>query len=472
MLTRTSANICGKALTIGWIAIGLAGCSGDSSDEGKADGSKAMDDDARPEELREFDASRFSNPTQIDNPYLPFEVGVVRVYFENSEDGVEAIVVEVLDETREVFGVEARVVRDRVFLDGLLIEDTYDWYSQDDDGNVWYLGEDVTNYEYDDDDEIESRDHDGAWEAGEDGALPGIVMLAEPEVGDVYYQEYLKGEAEDQGEVEEFDVDIELQDGSEYTTLKTKDTNPLDDEVEFKFYAKNVGVVREESEDGEEVMELLATFRPGPDSVPEFDAEKFSDPTTVDNEYFPLKPGSTWNYEAETEDGTESIKIAVLEETKMVNGIACVVVRDTVELDGALVEDTHDWYAQDDDGNVWYMGEAVDNYEDGELVDHDGSWEAGTDDALPGYLMKASPKVGDSYHQEWLEGEADDMGFVVATGISVELPDGTKYEDCLQTFDWVPLEPEALEYKFYAPGVGVVKELSITDEEATFILPE
>ncbi|RMG95044.1 MAG: hypothetical protein D6708_03605, partial [Candidatus Dadabacteria bacterium] len=95
----------------------------------------------------------------------------------------------------------------------------------------------------------------------------------------------------------------------------------------------------------------------------------------------------------------------------------------------------------------------------------EGSWESGVDGAEPGYLMLASPAAGTSYYQEYHEGEAEDMAYVVATGVTVELDDGTTYTGCVQTLDWNPLEPDVLEYKWYAPGVGVVKEEALTADE-------
>ena len=128
----------------------------------------------------------------------------------------------------------------------------------------------------------------------------------------------------------------------------------------------------------------------------------------------------------------------------------------------------------------WYMGEEVVNYEyeGGELIDtdNDGSWEAGRDvadagvTAAPGIVMPSAPRARESYYQEWYPGEAEDMGFVVATGVNAELPDGTEYSDCVQTLDWSPFEPDALEYKFYAPNVGLVLEHTVDGEETAALL--
>lgn len=180
----------------------------------------------------------------------------------------------------------------------------------------------------------------------------------------------------------------------------------------------------------------------------------------VDNQYFPLTPGTTYIYEGETEDGTERIEVYVTHETKEILGVNCVVVRDTVSLDGELVEDTFDWYAQDKDGNVWYMGEDSKEYEDGEAVSTEGSWEAGVDGAMPGIIMEAKPLVGDSYRQEYYAGEAEDMGEVLSLTESATVPHGS-FDNLLMTKDWTPLEPGIAEHKYYAPGVGVVLEVLV-----------
>jgi hypothetical protein len=181
------------------------------------------------------DPSTFS--TTIDNPYLPWIPGTVFTY----EGGGETIVVEVTDQTREVLGVDTVVVHDTVSEGGEVIEDTYDWYAQDADGNVWYFGEDSKEMSGG---EVHSTE--GSWEAGVDGARPGIVMLADPEVGDYYYQEFYEGHAEDTGEVVALDETAETPYGVFEGVLRTEDVNPLDTTViEHKFYARGVGFVLE-----------------------------------------------------------------------------------------------------------------------------------------------------------------------------------------------------------------------------------
>ena len=119
------------------------------------------------------------------------------------------------------------------------------------------------------------------------------------------------------------------------------------------------------------------------------------------------------------------------------------------------VEVTDDWYAQDDRGNIWYLGEYVTNYRDGKVVDHAGSFEAGVDGAQPGIAMPADPKPGMAYRQEYYAGEAEDKGAVVTVDEErVEVPYGTFATDVLMTRDLVPTEPKVQELKFYARGVG------------------
>lgn len=191
----------------------------------------------------------------------------------------------------------------------------------------------------------------------------------------------------------------------------------------------------------------------------------------IDNPYMPLTPGTTRIYEGETDEGLERVEVTVLDETKVVMGVTVTVVRDTVTLGGVLYEDTFDWFAQDQAGNVWYFGEDVDNYENGVLANHDGSWEAGKDGALPGIVMHAAPAehIGEPYHQEYYVGEAEDMGKVLSLTESVTVPAGS-FENVLQTEDWTPLEPGLFEHKYYAEGVGVIREVKPSSGETVELI--
>ncbi len=178
----------------------------------------------------------------------------------------------------------------------------------------------------------------------------------------------------------------------------------------------------------------------------------------VTNVLFPLSPGTVFTYHSQTADGLETTVVTVLSEKKIIAGVNCTIVSDVVSIAGQVIEDTHDWYAQDKGGNVWYMGEDVSNYENGVLINHEGSFEAGIDGAKPGILVMAVPVLEMPYRQEYYFNVAEDWGKVIAKGVSVTTTYGT-FSNCLKTADWNAIEPDApIEYKYYAPNVGLVKE--------------
>ncbi len=147
------------------------------------------------------------------------------------------------------------------------------------------------------------------------------------------------------------------------------------------------------------------------------------------------------------------------------------IIRDRVWLEGELIEDTDDWYAQDKNGNVWYFGEDVKNYTNGVLTDRSGSWEHGVDGALAGIIMFRNPKIGSIYRQEYLRGQAEDVGQVLALEETVDVPFGT-LTGCVKTEDTTPLEPDVLEYKYFCPGIGVALEIDVTENNTRFELTE
>jgi hypothetical protein len=183
--------------------------------------------------------------------------------------------------------------------------------------------------------------------------------------------------------------------------------------------------------------------------APHIDPAKFT--TIIDNEYFPLKPGTTFVYEG----GSQRDEMTVTHDTKKVMGVECVVVNDKGWEDGKLIEQTYDWFTQDKKGNVWYFGEDTKEYENGKVTSTKGSWEAGVDGAKPGIIMEADPKVGESYRQEYYKGEAEDMAKVQSLDQSVRVPYGS-FDHVLLTKEWTPLEPSYAEQKYYASGVGQV----------------
>jgi hypothetical protein len=178
---------------------------------------------------------------------------------------------------------------------------------------------------------------------------------------------------------------------------------------------------------------------------------------SVDNAWFPLTPGRRWVMKGDGESAGETTVTEVKAETKTILGVVCTVVRDELQVDGELAELTFDWYAQDTAGNVWYFGEDTAEYENGKVTSRKGAWEAGVDGAQPGIIMAAAPVIGMTYRQEFYEGEAEDLAKAVDLAATAETPAGT-YSQVLVTEDWTPLEPDQVERKFYAPGVGLVME--------------
>lgn len=183
----------------------------------------------------------------------------------------------------------------------------------------------------------------------------------------------------------------------------------------------------------------------------------------IDNPYWPMTPGGRWIYrEQDGEGGTQRVVVTVTRETKRIaNGIEARVVHDVVSEGAEPVEITDDWYAQDSIGNVWYLGERTAEYENGEVVSRAGSWEAGVDGAQPGVIMPAEPQPGLAYRQEYYAGEAEDRAKVLSLDEQVEVPFG-HFSGALLTKDLVPLEPDVLEYKLYARGVGPVLTLDVS----------
>jgi len=203
------------------------------------------------------------------------------------------------------------------------------------------------------------------------------------------------------------------------------------------------------------------TDTPAPDTgayAPNIDPAAFV--STVDNPFFPLRPSMRWEYREQTEDGVQTTIVVVTNNTRTFMGVQCVEVRDTVRLNGQVIEDTLDWYAQHRDGAVWYFGEDTKEYEDNKIVSTKGSWQAGVDGALPGIVMPAQPQVGHSYRQEYYRGEAEDMAEVLSTAERVQVPTGT-YDGVIKTKDTTPLQPEVLEHKYYARGVGPVLTVDV-----------
>ena len=176
----------------------------------------------------------------------------------------------------------------------------------------------------------------------------------------------------------------------------------------------------------------------------------------IGNPLFPLTPGTTFIYEGEEDGLPTRDEMTVTHDTKVIRGVTCTVVRDRAFLEGVLVEDTFDWYAQDKLGNVWYFGEDTRQLDpDGNVISTEGSWEAGVNGALPGIIMEARPRVGDKYRQEFALGVAEDQAQVISLHRRATVPFGS-FDDLLLTKEFSPLEKGVVEHKYYAPGVGFI----------------
>ncbi|HKY76597.1 MAG TPA: hypothetical protein VJS45_10670 [Acidimicrobiia bacterium] len=192
--------------------------------------------------------------------------------------------------------------------------------------------------------------------------------------------------------------------------------------------------------------------------APRIDAAGFN--ADITNPYLPLRPGSQWIYEGRSEDGFERKVVEVTDETRTVMGVTCVVVKDTVTLDGQLYEETFDWFAEDRAGAVWNFGEATRKRTDDGSFTPAGSWEAGVNGAQPGIVMPADPAPGGPYRQEYFPGEAEDMARILSVDRALRVPFGS-YTQVVVTRDWSPLDPGVAEHKHYAPGVGLLREEAV-----------
>ena len=185
--------------------------------------------------------------------------------------------------------------------------------------------------------------------------------------------------------------------------------------------------------------------------------------TRITNPYWPMRPGSRWVYRDTDSEGTKQrVVVTVTNKTKLIaNGVTARVIHDVVTEKGQPVEVTDDWYAQDRAGNIWYLGEATTEYENGKPRTTAGSFEAGVDGAQAGVVMPARPRPGLRYRQEFYKGEAEDRARIVSLREKAEVPFGF-FKRVLMTRDVNPLSPRVLEFKFYARGVGPVLAISVS----------
>ena len=191
--------------------------------------------------------------------------------------------------------------------------------------------------------------------------------------------------------------------------------------------------------------------------------------TTVDNPYWPLSPGTGFHFTGVRGHVPQTDDEIVTHESVQLLGVRCTVVRDTVSEHGRPVERTRDFYAQDKQGNVWYMGEDSFELQHGQFVKASDSWRSGVNGGEPGIIMPAEPQSGDLYRQEYYPpGKALDEARVLGYRGPVKVPYGT-FEHSLVTSEYSPLEPQT-EQKYYVAGVGEVKEEVVKGHHEAFQL--
>ena len=189
------------------------------------------------------------------------------------------------------------------------------------------------------------------------------------------------------------------------------------------------------------------------------------------NPYFPLRPGTVSRYRGSDEGERFRELVRVTHRTKKIQGVTTRVVRDVVRrLDGSLSEKTDDWYATDNDGNVWYFGERTATYDrHGHVESREGSWKAGVDGAVRGLIMPANPRPTDAYRQEFYKGHAEDQAWIVQRNTRIKVPYGT-FDHVVRSFEWTRLERGVIAVKLYAPGLGIVREKDLSGGDELFEL--
>lgn len=195
---------------------------------------------------------------------------------------------------------------------------------------------------------------------------------------------------------------------------------------------------------------------------PVLDPATFS--TVIDNPYFPLPVGRTLVYRGVRDGQSQVDRVSVTSRTKVAEGVTARVVRDVAKHGSTLLEKTFDLYAQDGEGNVWYLGEDTKAYNPDGTIDTSGSWQADVNDGEPGIIMEADPQVPDAYRQEYLKGEAEDTAWIVDRGGSITVPYGTVH-GILTSLEFARIEPNVVDRKVYAPDIGIVSEKALAGDQ-------
>lgn len=392
----------------------------------------------------------FSNPTEITNSYLPFGERGRWVYEGTAKDEPYLIEVAVTPATRTIEwgenSTETLVVRRRQLVNGLLIQEALVHYAQDDGGGVWSFGQDVDNFK-----EGELVDHEGSRLAGADNVEPTLVMPGEPQDGQAFSGEDVLGlDTLKRHEIVSLTERVDAPDGPVDTGLVVATVQPGGAKEEERVFVPEVGLVLARSADGE-----LSLARRLPQDAESAAAETFSAPTTVDNPYFGVTGVDYRLYLGVDEGEPLRIEVAPTGETKSIDweGGTTETIESqfiaTSERD--LLEIAVDWFAQDDNGNVWYFGENVWNYEEGRIANMGGTWLAGKD-GPPGLIMPGEPALGQRFNPENIPG-------LVFETVEVQEVDGTFTLSTGEELTGVLLLHEVLddgseEFKEYAAGYG------------------
>ena len=401
------------------------------------------------------------------HPYFILNPGH-QLILKGQEDGEEKVLtITALDETKEITlfangstrKILARVIEERETTDGELAEISRNWYARCvETGDVYYFGEAVDNYE-----DGMVVNHDGSWEAGVNGALPGILMPGTFMLGARYTQEVALGAALDQAENSGIGLTITNSAGKFENCIQVTEYDGLEptSDPSIKKYAPGVGLISDD-----DVLTLT-----------EFNLGKLTGLPRAgtfvpfsNNPFFPFAPGRKLVLEGVEDDEEIVLTITVLDEIKpitlTVGGeskvISTRVIEEQEEIDGELYEVARNFFAQCiETGDVYYFGEEVDFYEDGMLIGHQGAWLAGVNNAQPGIIMPGRFTVGARYFQEVAPGVAEDFGANSAVGVAMTVPAGM-FTGCVQVTETNPLDPQGdPEVKTYAPGIGLISDAGI-----------
>lgn len=192
--------------------------------------------------------------------------------------------------------------------------------------------------------------------------------------------------------------------------------------------------------------------------------------TTIDNPWFPLVKGRSWVSTGVKEGKPTVDTYTVTGQNKQIIGVTCSVIRDRLTVHGKVAEATWDWYAQDKQGNVWYLGEDTKEYDAaGNVTSTAGTWQTGVNGGGAGIFMPANPQVGMGGYQEYLTGQALDQYKVVSMNASVKVPYGS-FNNALQTSETTALEPGVQDAKYYVKGIGQVAEETVKGPKETSFL--